>query len=139
MSFEDLPADWPATPLTDAAHITDVLDLFVSMQARFDGALFILVCDDQRRPVQPIQIDDVRGGPPSDMRGVMLQMADTIAEAQPEATVLCAIARRGVPMVRRSDLAWRDCLMSAFGEHLPVIGVHVVTPEGSRLIHAAAA
>ncbi|MBK6762071.1 MAG: hypothetical protein IPG68_01755 [Micrococcales bacterium] len=139
MSFDDLPADWPDMSLTDPAHIADVLDLFVSMQARFDGALFILVCDEQHRPVQPIQIDGVRGGPPDDAHSLMSGMARTVAEVQPQGSVLCAIARRGSPMTRRSDLAWRDHITAAFGEHMPVIGVHVVTPEGSRLIHAAAA
>lgn len=135
MSFDDLPPDWPAISLTDPAHVTDVLDLFVTMQARFEGALFILVCDEQRRPVQPIQIDGVRGAPPEDMHGVLEEMARTIAEARPQAGVLCAVARRGATLVRPSDLAWRDCLDATFGPHLPVLGVHVITPDGSRLIH----
>jgi len=135
MSFDDLPPDWPDMSLTDPAHVTDVLDLFVTMQARFDGALFILVCDEERRPVQPIQIDGVRGGPPDDMHSVLAEMARTIADAQPRASVLCAIARRGATLVRHTDLAWRDCLYATFGPHLPVIGVHVVTPDGARLIH----
>jgi hypothetical protein len=54
MSFEDLPSDWPDIPLAAPTHIADVLDLFVSMQTRLDGALLVLVCDSLRRPVQPI-------------------------------------------------------------------------------------
>lgn len=132
MSFEDLPHDWQHLPLTDPDHITDVLDLFVSMEARFDGAILLLVCDEDRRPIQPIQIDDVNSVEPEQMRELLPGLAATIADANPAATVLIAIARDGSLSIRRSDQLWSECLHDAFSGQLPVIGIHLVTPDGSR-------
>ena len=135
MSFEDLPRDWPDIPLTDPTHIADVLDIFVSMQARLDGSLLILVCDPLRCPVQPILVEDIERRPPDDSTHALGRMAATIADALPGATALCAIARRGGLSITADDRAWRTAITRAFAD-VPLIGVHVVTPDGSRLVHA---
>lgn len=139
MSFEDLPDDWPTMPLNDPGHIADILDLFVSLSARMNGALLILVCDDHRRPVQPIQIDGIQRLRPADAGDVFSQMALTIAEASPGATAMFALARRGGLSVTAIDQDWRRCLEESFLEYMPVIGCHVVTPNGSRIVHAMGA
>ena len=137
MSFEDLPDDWQHLPLTDPDHVADVLDLFVNMQARFDGAILVLVCDEEHKPLQPIQIDDVNSVDPDQMRELLPGLATTITEANPAATVLIAIARDGSLGISQRDQLWSRCLHEAFSAQLPVIGVHLVTPDGSRPLPVA--
>ncbi len=64
--FRDPPEHWPTIPLTDPDHLANVLDLFVTLEARSIGALIILICDEARRPLQPLQIDEIPRRPPAD-------------------------------------------------------------------------
>lgn len=129
MSFRDLPKHWPTIPLTDPDHIANVLDLFVSCEARQVGALVILICDEERRPLQPIQIDDIPPRPPADAPPVYGRIAATIGE-RPGLAVLCALARPRL-RVTADDVAWRRILDEAFEGQAEVLGFHVVTPDGS--------
>ena len=131
MSFSDLPEDWPTIPLTDPTHVANVLDIFVSMEARAVGSLLLLVCDELRRPVQAIEVAEISRSPLPDSVEILRPIASTIADALPDATLLCAIARTGSLQPRRSDAAWGDCLHEAFADRIPIIGIHVVTPRGT--------
>ncbi len=134
MSFSDLPPEWPTLPLHDPKHIADVLDLFVEHRARLAGSLVILVCDELRRPLQPVVIEGTDPHPPSNARRVFAPIAANIAASAPGAGVLCAIARRAPLRVSAGDRAWQRCIHEAFGEHVDVLGVHLVTLDGSRPI-----
>ncbi|MCO5300974.1 MAG: hypothetical protein M9886_13565 [Candidatus Nanopelagicales bacterium] len=138
MSFKDLPPDWPDIPLTDPTHIANVLDIFVSMKTRMNGGLLVLLCDPLRCPMQPILVEDFGRRPPEDGDQALKNMATSIAEVLPGATVLCAIARRGGLSITADDRAWRTAITRAFAD-VPLIGVHVVTPDGSRLVHPISA
>ncbi|HRY11601.1 MAG TPA: hypothetical protein P5544_16670 [Candidatus Nanopelagicales bacterium] len=138
MSFKDLPTDWPDIPLTDPTHIANVLDIFVSMKTRMNGGLLVLLCDPLRCPMQPILVEDFGRRPPEDGDQALKNMATSIAEVLPGATVLCAIARRGGLSITADDRAWRTAITRAFAD-VPLIGVHVVTPDGSRLVHPISA
>jgi len=131
MNFENLPADWPTIPLTDPDHIADVLDIFVGVRDRTVGSLLILICDDQRRPVQPMIMNDIGAGAPRDAYVPLARIADGIAELKPDATVLCAVARPGRTQVTKTDRQWAQSVGRAFGGRLPVIGVHLVTLDGT--------
>jgi len=136
MSFEDLSPDWPGIPLSDPTHIADVLDLFVGMQARMDGALLILVCDPLRRPVQPIMIDEIQRMPMADAYRHLPRWSDAIATSAPGCHLLFALARRGGLSITTTDRRWRRCVEETFSA-IPCLGFHVVTPDGSRLVHDA--
>lgn len=142
MNFENLPADWPTIPLTDPDHIADVLDIFVGVRDRTVGSLLILICDDQRRPVQPMILNDIGAGSPRDAHVPLARIADGIAELKPDATVLCAVARPGRTRVTKTDRQWAQCVDRALSGRLPVISVHLVTLDGTIPIpttgHAAA-
>lgn len=130
MSFEDLPEDWPSIPLTDPTHIADVLDIFVSLRARHRGALVVIICDEERRPVQPIEIDGVPTSPPAEATRFLGHLASTIGD-RPGWGALFAIARHRALQVTANDQAWRQAIETAFGGHAEVLGVHVVTRDGS--------
>ena len=61
-------------------------------------------------------------------------VAVTIEQANPDATVLCAVARRHPLKVTTSDHAWRKCIEQAFAGHVEVLGVHLITIDGSMPI-----
>lgn len=134
MTFENLPPDWPTIPLTDADHIANVLDLFVSTRDRQVGSLLILICDQDRRPVQPCIMGDINRGWPEAARASLEGLAASIAERVPGATVLTAIGRTGRPSVTPTDRRWADTVRSAFLAHLEVIGAYVITMEGTAAI-----
>lgn len=138
MNFENLPADWPTIPLTDSDHIADVLDIFVGHRDRMVGSLLILVCDEQRRPVQPVIINDIGSGQPEEDPLPLARIARTVADGMPDATVLCAIARTGRARVTRTDRRWAGMLEHAFAGRLELIGIHLITLEGSVPISTGA-
>lgn len=131
MNFENLPADWPTIPLTDPSHIADVLDIFVGIQDRMTGSLLILICDEQRLPVQPVMINDIYAGSPNFDHRPFADIADGVADVRPGATILCAIARRGPTHVTANDRRWARMLERAFADRLELIGVHLVTLDGT--------
>jgi hypothetical protein len=131
MNFENLPADWPTIPLTDPDHIADVLDIFVGKRDRMLGSLLILICDAQRRPVQPLIINDIDAGAPGGAHLPLGRIAQQVAELRPDATIMCAIARRGRTQATKTDLRWARALEEAFAGHLELLGVHLVTLDGT--------
>lgn len=134
MTFMDLPSDWASRPLTDPRLVADVLDLMVSRQSRLDGALFFLLCDDRDRLLQPVAIDEL---PSPVLAADCRSILSTVLRRRPGmdvfASVVVAIARASGLSVRASDTAWADAAAEAAeasGRRL--LGVHVVTTEGSR-------
>lgn len=138
MNFKNLPTDWPTIPLTDPDHIADVLDIFVGMRDRMLGSLLILICDAQRRPVQPVILNDIDAGAPGGAHLPLARIAQHVAELNPEATVLCAIARQGRTRVTRTDQRWARALERAFAGRLDLLGVHLITLDGTVPIPSSA-
>lgn len=139
MSFEDLPANMREIPLSDPVFIADVLDLFVSMQDRYDGGLLLLLCDDERRVVQPVMIHDIEVAPPPDTVEVLTNLMTGIADLIPGITVLAAVARPGRLRVFPGDEHWARVIHRAAAGTVELIGVHLVTPAGSLPIGNALA
>lgn len=136
MNFQNLPDNWPTIPLTNPDHIADVLDMFVGRRDRMVGSLLILICDEERRPMQPVMINDIDAGWPDDDHVPLSRIAQQVADLRPEATVLCAIARQGRTRASRTDQRWAQSLEKAFSGRVELIGVHLVTPDGTVPIRA---
>lgn len=136
MNFENLPADWPTIPLTDPDHIADVLDIFVGPSDRRVGSLLILICDEQRRPVQPVIINDIEAGVPGGDHLPLARIAEEVADHNPDSTVLCAVARPGRTRVTKTDRLWAQTLDRAFAGRLELLGVHLITLDGTVPIPA---
>lgn len=136
MNFEELPEGWMDLPLTDPNHIANVLDLFVSLESRRNGCLLILICDEEHRPVQPIVIDRIPACPPADAIPFLAQVGATIGE-RPGAGVLVALGRHRKLRVTANDLAWRATIERALSRYVAVLGVHVITVDGTLPVLAA--
>jgi hypothetical protein len=137
MAFTDLPPDWPSRPITDPALLADVLDLVVSEQARLAGSLYLLLCDPGDRLVLPVEIGELATAPAGSARAEML--APIMCQANEMASdggVLAAIARPGGLSVTADDLAWADTVADAARGRLRLLGVHVITLDGSRPVPA---
>jgi hypothetical protein len=58
-------------------------------------------------------------------------MAREVSRCRPDATVLCAVARQGSLEITPADHAWAHRVEEAFAGQLELIGVHLVTLDGS--------
>lgn len=133
MAFTDLPDNWDSYPITDPALLPDVLDLVVSEQARATGALYLLVCDPGDRLVLPMQITELADAPAGPGRDALLTViTDKVCEIEPDAGVLAAVARPGGLSATADDRAWAEALAQACDGRVRLLGVHVVTMDGSR-------
>jgi hypothetical protein len=131
MAFTDLPPDWPTLPITRSDLLPDVLDLVVGDEARASGTLTLLICDRSDRLVCPIQITDI-GEPGAERTSHLVTAMATAAELDPDAGVLAAVGRHGGLSVTDDDRDWADALAASAAGNVRLLGVHVVTSDGSR-------
>jgi hypothetical protein len=133
MALTDLPADWPALPITRADLLPDVLDLVVSDRARATGSLCLLICDPADRLVSPMQISHLRDAPVGADRAALLRtVLDAVVDIEPHAGVLAAIGRPGGLSATNDDRDWAEALAAATAGRIRLLGVHIVTADGSR-------
>lgn len=137
MTFEDLPDNWSALPLTEPRLLADVLDLVVGYHDRVDESFVVLVCDSEVRLMQPCVIGPDPG--PCDAAAVRMWF-DVLREGLSEfggSTVIVAAARARGLTPTPDDLAWVDATRAALdGTGWTVSSAHVVTLDGSRPIAA---
>lgn len=133
MSFDDLPDDWPARPLTGPALVADVLDLLVSPVARRRAALCLLLCDDADRLLVPIAIDELESEQtPRQRADLVATVLDLSARTAPAGALLAAVVRPGGLSASDDDQSWAEAVATAAGGRTRLLGVHLVTPDGSR-------
>ena len=142
MGFDDLPDDWSDRPLTDPRLLADVLDLVVMERDRRAGALGVLICDGHQRLTLPVMIgelDDLAGDDDRQKGLETIAMAvrgfdlgDAGGTGRPG--IHLAIARRDGLSITRSDLSWQRAAMSVCADDIDLLGVHVVTCDGSRTV-----
>ena len=138
MTFRDLPQNWRDLPVTGEI-LDDVLDLVVTEQSRHEGALFILLCAPDDRLMQPCQIDDLDDIPPeldAERAQVFEPFVRAVNGVGADCGLLVAIARRDGLSVTEDDLRWRAARAEACAGRARAIGLHVVTPHGSRRVPA---
>ena len=107
------------------------------MTTRYDGALVVLLCEANRRIVQPILVDEIDLDPPADSDVMLNNLVVAILGACAESCVLVALARPGPLRVGARDAAWARFIEEACSDRLPLLGVHLVTPRGSLPSSAA--
>lgn len=137
MAFTDLPADPRDLPVSDPAYTADFLDLVVSEENRHRGALALLLCDDEARMQAPVVVGDLPTDMSDDERH---QTVSTVLEVMKgRGSVLVAVARRSGLSIRDGDRAWLRAAARACADGPRLLGVHVITLEGSREVPAQAA
>lgn len=121
--------------LTDDASVAEALDLFVPFEARAAGALLVLVCDHESRPLLPLLIEDLGTMPVAAMPRMLEQLAGQVLTAHlqlPEGVfALVAIARRGALHPTGIDRRWVRAIREAFRDRVPIRAVHLITFDGS--------
>jgi hypothetical protein len=139
MGFEDLPDDWPDRPLTDPQLLSDVLDLTVSNRDRVAGAIGVLVCDSDQRLLVPAVIGELDQMAPDagrleGLRNFVSAVVDGIGADAGALGLHFSIARRYGLSITPDDVRWRDAAIAACASRATLLGVHLVTVEGSRLV-----
>ena len=137
MTFRDLPKDIAQRPLINEKLVADLLDLLIGDRDRRDGCLLIVVCDNESRLVQPIVITEMPGRP--DLQVIESAVAIVVAsmvESEPDGALLVALGRRSGLSITADDQAWVQAIERGCQGRVRLLGVHVVTSEGSRPVPA---
>lgn len=138
MGFDDLPDDWPDRALSDPLLAADVLDLVVSERDRREGALAVLMCDDDDRLVTPVIVSDV--DPQADEADRVRALSVITRAMRGRGSILVAVARADGLSIVPDDRVWaRAASRAAGGWAVRLLGVHVVTRTGSREVPAGMA
>ena len=134
----EMPPTWPRQPVTHPAALSRVLDVACASIASPDGTLCVLVCDEDDRLVQPIAIDTLADAPgePEERVRLLGNLMDGLATLAPAGSVLIAVARVGGLSATEDDVCWADAASRACAGRIRLLGVHVVTPDGSRPVPA---
>jgi len=129
MTFQDLPKNWHARPLTDPDLAPDVVDLVVREGDRAVGCLSLLLCDDDHRMVQPVTITDLDRGHPEHRRHLFDLVVGELAEHLGGVVVAVGRPRGAVP----DDEArgWHEAAIAACRAHdVPLLGTYLATTHG---------
>jgi hypothetical protein len=138
MGFDDLPEDWPDRSLADPLLAADVLDLVVSHRDRSEGALAVLMCDDDDRLVTPLIVSDV--DPRADEADRVQALSVITRSMRGRGSILVAVTRPDGLSIVADDQVWaRAASTAAAGWAVRLLGVHVVTRAGSRVVPAGMA
>ena len=132
MAFTDLPLDIRDRPLTDARLVADVLDLVVMESDRRRGALAVLLCDEHDRLRIPVVVDEPDDDASADKREQVLSVIGSSMEGT--GSMLVALARAQGLSVREGDRAWARAAVRACADGPRLLGVHVITLDGSRQV-----
>lgn len=137
-STSDLPPTWPRQPVTHPAALLRVLDVACASIAAPDGTLCVLFCDADDRLLQPIAIDTLADAPaePGERVRLLGNLMDGLAGIEPEGSVLVALARVGGLSATDDDVGWAEAAARACEGRVRLLGVHIVTPNGSRPVPA---
>ena len=130
MTFEDLPEDWQHRPVTDPALFDDVVDLVVSVRDRGRGALYILLCDEAGRLLQPCAVTDLGPVYEPDPQ-LIVPFAKALVHQCPDGGLAVVVARRGDPAPRETDVRWaRAADAVCAGRDVRFLAAAVATPAG---------
>lgn len=116
--------------MTDPELFDDIVDLVVSAQDRGRGALYVLLCDEAGRLVQPCAVTDLGHGCEPDP-GLIEPFVEALAGQCPDGGLVVVVARRGVPAPRETDVRWaRTAEAVCNGRDARLLAAAVATPAG---------
>ena len=130
MTFQDLPDNVRAVPLTEPSVQADVVDLILGMADRRGGSMAMMLCDSECRPFQPIVVGGV---PHADAADCLTRLLGLVAHVVTEETgsVLIARGRPGASTPTDDDRALHQLAIDQCAEHgIRLLGAFVATPAG---------
>lgn len=130
MTFENLPANIKELSLTDRRLAADVIDLIISGEARADGCLGIMVCDEDDRGVLPIVLSDVpHDGDIKAVATLFDLVLPLVVERGGSLLVGRGRPRGGIP--NDLDRAWHQQTLDSCAAHdVPLLGFYLATRDG---------
>ena len=130
MSFEDLPPNAKDLPLTDRRLAADVIDLIIAEKDRAAGCFGVMVCDEHRRGLQPIVVNEVPAdAEAADLASFLDLLLPLVSQKRGSIVV-----GRGRPVGRRPsdrDREWHQQAIDSCRAHgVPLLGFHLATHDG---------
>lgn len=134
MSFEDLPPNARDVPLTDPTVAADVIDLIVSLRHRASGCVAVMVCDEERRGIQPIVMNDLPHDADIEALTALLDLVLPLVALR-RGSVLVARGRPRGRVPNDVDRAWHQQTIDSCRRHgVRLLGFHVATQDGVRAL-----
>ena len=124
MSFDDLPADWPARPLDDLTVAPSVVDLCVSDRDRRVGGLSVLLCRPDRTLSQPMFVEGV---PRAQLCEAVARMVDAGSHLPGVGGVVVSVVRPWGAVTDLDRAAHQSALDACRVSGLTLLGMYVVT------------
>lgn len=127
MSFDDLPADWPARPLDDVPLATSVVDLCVSNLDRHVGGLSVLLCRTDRTLSQPMFVEEV---PRVELCEAVARLVEAGSQLPGVGGVVVSVVRPWGAVTDLDRAAHQSALDACRASGLLMLGMYVVTLAG---------
>lgn len=124
-------------PIKSDADVRGLWLSLVSYLVPRPRSLYLVFLDGSGRPLkQIVPIDDLPVAPDREFVMGLAGVVDSVVEAGPAATVLCALSRTGADAVSELDRAWAAMLREHLDEWMAGRSVTLVTASGLRAIRA---
>ncbi len=136
MSFQDLPPNIRALPLTDAQLAADVVDLMIGERDRSRGCIGIMLCDSAFRGLQPVVVNDIPEDTP--LEGLQNLLGLLLPIIEPGGGVLVGRGRPHGAVPTDTDRAWHQATIDACAAAgVRLLGYHLVTLEEVNALPAS--
>lgn len=135
MTFQDLPRDWPARPLSDPVLAADVLDLCVTDGDRIQGGLSVLLCRRDDTLAQPVFVGDV---PEDDLCATISRILDVTEEMGDVGAIVVGIVRSWGSVTDADRMVHQRAIEVCGSAGLRLLGTFVVTTGGVTHLPVAA-
>ncbi|OFE16440.1 hypothetical protein BA895_19185 [Humibacillus sp. DSM 29435] len=130
MTFENLPVNIKELPLTDRRLAADVIDLIISGEARADGCLGIMVCDEHDRGVLPIVLSDVPHDGDIEAVATLFDLVLPLV-VERGGSLLVGRGRPRGGVLNDVDRAWHQQAIDSCAAHdVPLLGFYLATRDG---------
>jgi hypothetical protein len=134
MTFEDLPPDVKKIPLTDRRVAADVVDLMIGDEARADGCIGLMVCDEEHRGIVPIVLSDMPHDADLSALTAVLDLMLPLVVAR-GGSLLMGRGRPGGGVPTDADRAWHQRSIDSCRAHgVRLLGFHIATRDGVRAL-----
>ncbi|MDE9366137.1 hypothetical protein PZ938_11020 [Luteipulveratus sp. YIM 133132] len=127
MRLDDRPDPCGDRPLDDPDHATAALEAYIGAEEREAGCIFLLLCDEHARLIQPLALT-LGGVDHSVEAGAVLPRLAGVLDAAGVRSLVVAVARAGYSAISDSDRAWHQAVIDlAVQAEARLLATYVVT------------